>query len=344
MCAAEVGDISGDVNTFRDFLHFSCAYFFYVYVSPLATAMNTYNTIVRPRNTYRPSNISPYPFPLACNLPPKNTKQQLEHLLSSIPEFIMRAASQAEETATNIPNHVKNLFGPSGPFSFLTFWRSNEQEIRRTAVTLRDSAQLLADNKQSEARKRASALDLSWLRNSEPVQWRDVRGTARGALLFLADSLTPWDYDRHDLGLTFANVWHDTPEPAVGVGDVKLTSTIKPLEKEWKVSARTRLLEMGDDVAVFAKAGMFLAGGAPPYIGLEADKMWPVAGLDNTKIFANINYRSSRKPTSDVFMPSFGVQQAFEITKGFDLHLRFGVSPFQEAPFFVSPIPNGSYF
>lgn len=181
--------------------------------------------------------------------------------------------------------------------------------------------------------------------------------------LFALASLSPWDFDRHDLGVTFVNTWiakhkvtmesiqarqargddHVSKHQAMGV---KVTSTIKPISQEWKVSVRARLyVPQEDNTTVLAKAGMYLVGEEAPFIGLDADRTWPIGSLHKSKLFANVNFRTCRMPLHDAVRVCCGIQQLFTITKGFDITLRLGVRPFERRnSFFVTPVPNGLYF
>lgn len=301
---------------------------------------------------------------LACTptpLPPKTLKRRLEELLDSIPTFLDRTVSTVESSASSIPEHVRNLFAPGGALSALIFWRDNSENLRSTGKTLLNSGEALVKGDTESFRERASGLDFSWLRqkrreseNAGEAQAPSLPGgddalekRVRSAAVFVLESLTPWDFDRHDFGLTFANVWYDvdiSQRESDPMAIVKMTSTIKPLEQEWKVSARTKFLDLGEDACIFGKTGIYLAGDKPAYIGLEADRVFPLPNLKDTKLFVNVNYNSSRKPDADPVKSSFGLQQDFQIAKGFELTLRVGINPVTKEKWYVSPVPYGSYF
>lgn len=188
------------------------------------------------------------------------------------------------------------------------------------------------------------------------VDERSIRKT----LLYIGEAVCPWDYDRKEPGFTFVNVWTDieTVPGDINSTKVKLTSTINPLRQTWKLSARTRLFNMtggtiggggGDDGSggatggiVFGKAGIYLVGEGEPYVGVESDRVINLPFLRGTSMFANANYRSSRKPT---VMASVGVQQTVSVGDGLALTFRAGVNSHDgpKRPFF-SPVPFGSYF
>lgn len=278
-----------------------------------------------------------------------------------IPRFVDRASQQVEGAASSIPGHVRHLFSADGPLGALQFWRENKDQIEDTTTTLLDTGEAAVRGDSESFRRNASRLDLRWLRPRpiEPLVEDDgvsdrrrarfnFERQVRNVVLFTLDSLTPWDFDRHDFGLTFAHTWVDIDANAGRVNAppavVKLTSTINPLEKEWKLSARSKLMELPEGAVVFGKAGLYLTGDRPAYIGVEADRVWKVPKLKGTKVFVNVNYRSSRKPDMDPIMTSIGVQQDFEIWKGVQLTLRIGTNPVEREKFFVTPVPHGSYF
>lgn len=285
-------------------------------------------------------------------MPPIETlKSRLESLLKLIPKYI----SRAEEAASKAPEHVRALFARDGPLGILQFWRANRANIEDSSRALLDTGESALRGNSEAFRDAANRVDLSWLpfRRAQSLDGSSAgreevsaEQLARNVTLCALDALTPWDFDRHDFGLTFANTWIDAD--ALGVdgmpGLVKLTSTINVLEREWKVSARTKLLEIGKSGVVFGKAGMYLAGERPAYIGVEADRIWSVKGLPATWVFANVNYRSSRKPATDPVRASFGVQQELTMFKGVVLTLRVGYDPMTREKWFVTPMPNREYF
>ncbi|CAN8068772.1 unnamed protein product [Agarophyton chilense] len=278
-------------------------------------------------------------------------KQQLEAILEGIPRFLDNASNRVEKAVTDIPDQVKYLFSEEGPLGVLTFWRENKDNISNTGQQLLESGERLAKGDAKGFREKASGINLSWLRpvrrlgSSESLDDATiVTDQVRKTVLFLIDSLTPWDFDRHDFGLTFATVWNDvdTSKSAdVRVPSLKMTSTIKPVEQEWKLSARGKLFALGENAMVFGKAGLYLAGDKAAYIGAEADRVWSIPRLPNTKIFANANYRSSRKPQAEPFKVSCGIQQDLEVAKGLELTLRIALNLTEKLGFSVYPVPNG---
>jgi hypothetical protein len=166
-------------------------------------------------------------------------------------------------------------------------------------------------------------------------------------VLYLAEAICPWDYDRKEPSLTFVNVWTDVEAITTDrdTTKVKVTSTIKPLHQEWKLTARTKLLKLGDEGIVFGKAGIYLVGDKDPYVGVEADRTWQLPKLSGTKLFLNANYRSSRKPDSEPVVASIGLQQRFRIRQGLEFTLRAGVGTQNGmSRMYLAPIPFGSYY
>jgi hypothetical protein len=186
------------------------------------------------------------------------------------------------------------------------------------------------------------------------VDARDVRAT----VLYLAEAVCPWDYDRKEPALTFVNVWNDV-DAVRGDRDsasVKLVSTINPVRRSWKLTARTRLLSLGGVAGgggagggpggvVFGKAGIYLVGDTDPFVGVEADRVVSIPRLPRTSLFFNVNYRSSRKLETSPVLASVGVQQTFNLGDGLALTLRAGANSRSgwSRPFF-SPVPYGRYF
>lgn len=282
-------------------------------------------------------NITP-PIPPS---PPPTLKSRLDSLLNSIPDFIQRASESTESLTESIPQQARRLFSKDGPLGVLQFWRHNRDNIEQTTTTLRDAGKSILRRDEDAFKRNASLLDFSWLQNNDGELHLGTMLKSLG--MFTLDSLTPWDFDHHDFGLTFATVWEDIDAGEINTG-VKLTSTIKPLEKEWKVSARRRLMDLGENSVVFGKAATYLAGEYPAYVGVEADRVWKFGRWEGTKLFLNVNYRSSRKPRLDPIRLSCGVQQDFELAKDVILTLRIGLNPLERERFFVTPVPNGEYF
>lgn len=171
--------------------------------------------------------------------------------------------------------------------------------------------------------------------------------TPKDTLIYLAEAICPWDYDRKEPSLTFVNVWTDIESDQSNLHSVrvKLASTIKPLHQEWKATARARLLSLGPGGVVFGKAGAYLIGDKEPYIGLEADRVVDISRFKNTKLFLNANYRSSRKSDEDSVVASAGIQQTVNLGDGLEVTFRVGLNTKNglSRPFFA-PVPYGSYF
>lgn len=304
-----------------------------------------------PRRQPSPACTSPPPPPP----PPDTLRTRLEQLLHRLPRY----ADRAEEEAARLPERVQTLFGRDGPLAGLRFWRENRQQIEDAAGGLREAGAAAARGDLRRAREHAAGLDLKWL-TPPPAPAGDARGDdgegglaaparlnlekqLRNATMYAVDTLTPWDYDRHDFGLTFAQTWEEAG-PGSGGGRVKLTSTLKPLEREWKLSARSQLVEMPAGACVFGKAGMYLAGDKAAYVGVEADRMWPVPRTGGAKLFVNVNYRSSRRPEREPVKMSVGVQKGFEVWGGMVVWVRVGVDVANWGRLEVTPVPNGEYF
>lgn len=270
-------------------------------------------------------------------------KERLEALLNFIPRFLDRATNQTpilQESVSSSSKQSSKSIQKRNPFRFLQFWKNNRENIDRTKNNLLNTAESALRQDGEGFRRNANLLDFRWLTGSAGDP--DFGVLAKEFGLFALDSLSPWDFDRHDFGVTFVTTWEDLEAGDIATG-IKVTSTIKPLESEWKVSARTKLIELGENALVFGKAGLYLAGEQSPFIGVEADRMWNLPQLSNTKLFCNANYRSSRKADLP-FRMSVGLQHNFELTKGVVLTLRFGAYPFEKPVFFATPVPNGNYF
>lgn len=304
-------------------------------------------------------------LPLACVPAPQpdTLRTRLEHLLNSLPRYAERVSEEASDAVESLPERVRHLFSRDGPFGALQFWREHEKDIKKTTTDLIDTGEAAVRRDAERVKRGVLGLDFRWLFR-RPVEQEEIEPAlepvtrsktkfnlekqVKNIALFALDALTPWDFDRHDFGLTFVNVWEDvdthTGGPDAAPAVVKMTSTIKPLFGEWKLSARSKLLELPEGAVVFGKAGLYLAGERPAYVGVEADRVWKVAGLKGTKIYVNVNYRSSRKPDVDPIKTSLGVQQDFEMWNGITLTIRVGLDPLQRDKILITPVPNGSYF
>lgn len=298
---------------------------------PLAAKFSTIMMILMPRTrgSFLPGmtgsaprcrwrHLAVVPTSSAVTVKPESVRNQLHAVLHSIPTEVSRA--------------LDRVFG-----------RSSDSNDGTKASSLAEAPR-----------------DTSGVRNLSG----EVASVASNVLLYAVDALTPWDFDRHDFGVTFAHTWEEHDLIPGGLGamgmktkgsstkgigtSVKVTSTVKPGEREWKVSARTRLWQSDDGAGVvFAKGGMFLAGSAAPYIGVEADRVWRLptrVGLPRTKMFGNVNYRSSRMPRRDPVRWSFGLQHEFALAEGLEITMRVGLHPFEKRLLFMTPVPNGQYY
>lgn len=320
--------------------------------------------------------------PPPVHAPGETVQVRLSRLMDWL-RFWEKSVEEGGRQRADLPEGpLKRLMSEDGPAGWLKFWDSNHLNFAETGRRIKEAGASLTAGNLEAFQEKLTNINFDWLkpkplpppkadtrttRSSSPANLQTSPAARRalaetnvslekqvqGILLFLSDSLCPWDYDRHDFGLTFTNTWTDIESVSGGGGTstanslVKMTSTIKPLEKEWKLTARTKLLRLGEGGVVFGKAGLYLAGDLPAYIGVEADRVWTVPYLKGTKVFGNVNYRSSRKPQHDPVVASFGVQQTIPIVNGLELTLRFGVDSQLEngkpKPY-VAPIPLGSYF
>lgn len=308
----------------------------------------------RPASCHGPIPISFVPYATTISSERTTLREQLEKILESIPAFLDKTTNKVEEAVAGIPERVQYLFSEEGPLGALNFWRENKENITSTGQQLLESGELLVKGDADGFRDKASGIDFSWLKPTRVSEQengkrhrRTVADQVQNTCLFLIESLTPWDFDRHDFGLTFVTVWNDLDtfkREGANEAIVKMASTIKPLYQEWKLTARTKLIDLGENATVFGKAGMHLAGNKPAYIGLEADRVWQIPRLPGTMLFVNVNYRSSRKPQADPIRTTVGIQQDFTVAKGIDLTLRLAFNPLDRHDITVTPIPNGSYF
>lgn len=295
----------------------------------------------------RPSRL-PRRRPSLAYTPPRQSEPQLKNRLEALLEWLQRFGNNDKHDAAS-----DQSLPDDGLLRILQFWRRNSADIDATGAKIQKTGRDIAKGDLQNAKENALGIDLSWLlgnggslKNVQLDPDTTVMKRVENTIDFLLDSLTPWDFDRHDFGFTFANVWEDVDTGSDDdlLGPVKMTSTIKPLEKEWKLSARTKILDLGEGGVLFGKAGLYLAGKGTPYIGVEADKVWDIPGLSGTKAFVNVNYRSSRMPDTDPVLSSVGVELDFPLLADVILCLRIGVNPLERKKIVVTPIPNGSYF
>lgn len=289
--------------------------------------------------------------PVLATATPETLEQRLRHLLSWLHFWRHNAtddlSSQTAEAARNAPER-------DGALSALRWWHRHRNGA---SDAVRELGAAVRAGDLEDAAERLSVMSLKWLRPSrtKPVNDSSVRvdtdlerGVARAAA-FLADALTPWDFDRREPALTFVSSWTDDLRAEPGTADefalVKLASTVKPLHGEWKLTGRTQLFPLGAGGSVIGKAGIYLAGDAPAYVGVEADRVIALPWLPRTRLFVNANYRSSRVPFAPPVVASAGVQHTFALDTRLDLTFRVGVSTRQaDKPWFFSPMPQSSYF
>lgn len=260
-----------------------------------------------------------------------------------------------DELPSTRGDKASDVLARDGPLGVFKWWRRNEQSAREAAhdavQQLQDAGTAMRAGDLKSAVENLSEMGVQLL-PAPPGASAD--GESPLAIMercatFIIASLTPWDFDRREPALTFVTSWMDELRAAPGAPDigplVRFTSTIKPLHSEWKLSARTKLLELGHGGVLIGKAGVFLAGDAPAYVGLEADRVIALPRLSHTKLFANTNYRSSRKPFATPVVASVGVQQTLVFAKRLELTLRVGLSTrHADRPLFFSPMAHSTYF
>lgn len=282
-------------------------------------------------------------------------KERLENLLQAIPSFLERAGVAVGETQERVQR---------------VFSSDHRQGVRNNVIN-DDDRHGGDDNQQGRNKNKTSNTNTTEEGDTLPLsdELELLQTTLGNVSMFAVEALTPWDFDRHDFGVTFVHTWIDDTQAAARPAGfaansappytrnrrqrrrnappttVKLTSTLKPLEGEWKLTARTKLATFANDKGiVFGKAGLYLAGDQSPFIGIEADRIWSLGSVPNTWIFANANYRNSRAPMMPVIRASVGVQHRFKFARGWNLTLRAGMHPLEPNKWFVTPTPNGGYF
>jgi hypothetical protein len=303
--------------------------------------------------------------------------QPLQTILRDLMAIVQKLTKTNDPTTPVAP--ATTSASNSSADNALGWMQKMQPHVRATDSTIREAAsQFSHDRDLGALANRLRRIDLSWLRSSAGSSAGAGRAVAesgvakpratmlassddassepdfvslRNAFLFLAESVCPWDYDRKEPALTFVNVWTDV-EAIKSDRDtykVKIASTINPLAREWKVTARTRLASLGNDKfgegCLFGKAGIYLVGDKEPYVGVEADRTLNVPFLPGTALFVNANFKSSRKPNTDPIVASAGVQQTIDLGGGLALTLRAGYNSLKgTSKLYISPVPFGSYF
>ncbi len=272
---------------------------------------------------------------LATSTPPtfsESIHERLNALVSWL-QFWQRADD--DELSTNPEQDGGGMLSRDGPLGLLRLWQRHEGTARDAVGSATESLRATIEGRASDARE---ALDRFFDATDELPAAEEVEEKARSLLTYAAQSLTPWDFDRREPGLTFVHNWQ--------VDEMKITSTWKPLYQEWKLSARTRLPALSSEQGViFGKAGLYLAGDLPPYVGLEADRVVCIPRIPRSHLFANVNYRSSRKPFAAVVVASAGLQHTIRIGEGNGLTLRAGWSTKDcTKPFSISIMSSPEYF
>lgn len=227
---------------------------------------------------------------------------------------------------------------------WMKFWKRREKDVKKelkeTQKSLEGVGEAVRKGDVDAVTDKVRSVNLGWLQD-------ELHGVEREAMAlgrYVVDHFFPWDYDRNNFGVTFWHIWKDMDTKLSDDMNnvVKMTSTIKPVVKEWKLTARTRLLPLGKDGVIFGKAGLYIVGDQPPYYGVEADKVWALPRLRATSLFTNANFRSSRKPETETIRGSVGLQHTVKIRDSLDFTFRVGVT--NDRKLYFTPIPFGSYF
>jgi hypothetical protein len=304
-----------------------------------------------------------------------STPQPLQTILRDLMSFVQKLTIKNSDTnsAPMLPSPSSSV--PSeqdGALGWMERALKLQPHVHKTEAAMRQAVDVYAeDNDFLALAKRLIHVDLSWLRRgglsdggaetaaapqaetplgSTAVSEAD-RASLRNTLLFLAESICPWDYDRKKPALTFVNVWSDVEaiKSDRNTYKVKVASTINPLAREWKVTARTRLASLGRDElgdgCVFAKAGVYLVGDKEPFVGVEADRTLSIPFIPGTSLYANANFKSSRKPHTYPILASAGVQQTVDWGNGLALTMRAGFNTRDGmGKLSVTPVPFASYW
>lgn len=310
--------------------------------------------------------------------------KRLDGLLRELPSAVKRVSGGFFDALVELPGSTKNAVEQGSLQPLARWWESHrssvadERERMRTqrfhpGLALRPGGLLQkwpwgrADD--GGEKRRDGRKD----RKTEEDIELDVSGVVVRMGRFLTRSLSPWDFDRREFALALVQKWEDWEVVhgsrgarrgewlgrgggrkdgdggENGRASVKVTSTMNPLQGEWKVTGRTPLWRSADwGGVVFAKAGVFLAGERAPYVGLEADRVWR-RRKDNGRQkhmapFVNVSYRSSRLPQWPVVRLAVGVQ--FGLKMGaLPVTLRFGLRPLEtRGEWFLLPVSNDQYF
>eukprot|EP00171_Calliarthron_tuberculosum_P017070 IDg17070t1 len=238
--------------------------------------------------------------------------------------------AEEEELPTTRNEDSSNVLARDGLLGALKWWRRNEdtaREAARDAVQDLEAASVaVRSGDLGTAAEHLTEMGSRLLPAPRNASGNGPFATMERCVAFVIASLTPWDFDRREPAVTLVTSWMDELRAAPGAPDaaarVRFTSTIKPLHREWKLTARTLLLQLGSGGALIGKAGVFLAGEAPAYVGLEADRVVAIPRLPDMKLFANANYRSSRKPFAPPVVASVGVQQTLLFANRVELTFR----------------------
>lgn len=272
---------------------------------------------------------------LATATPPPVAESIEERLAGLVRWLQFWQRAEDDELSTRTDQDGGGVLSRDGPLGLLRLWKRHEDSARDAAGSATESVRATIEGRASDA---GAALKRFIDATDDLPPAEEVEKKARSLLTYAAQSLTPWDFDRREPGVTFVHNWE--------VEEMKITSTWKPLFQEWKLSARTRFMSFADDSGViFGKAGLYLAGDLPPYIGLEADRILPIPRVPRSHLFANVNYRSSRKPFAAVVVASAGIQHTVRIGESNGLTLRAGWSTKDiTKPFSISIVSGSDYY
>lgn len=328
-------------------------------------------------------------------------RKNLDTILRELPLTVKRVTGGLFDALTDLPLSAKDAVDEKSFQPLARWWDTHRPAVVEARSHAREEAS------RSKVALYPAGLLFPWPWRKKAVPGGDKKKTnddigvsdvlVRMVQFFMA-SLSPWDFDRREFALSLVQTWQDwqilhgsyeqrrhrrrrenfdqLPFDSWESGDkkaVKVTSTMVPLCGEWKVTGRTPLWHSSDwDGVLFAKAGVFLAGERPPFIGLEADRIWHRRQPEDanksdqgskkhhkdSKVknivkrsghrywapFVNVNYRSSRMPHVPVVRMSVGIQFGLPVG-GIPLSFRFGVRPFESRrEWFLHPVPRGNYF
>lgn len=271
------------------------------------------------------------------------TTVSIEERLNGLLRWLQFWQTADEDRLPESSRGAEEPLSRDGVLGLLRFWENNSANVQSFIRSTVSSLRAGSSGSYDEAGRHLDrALDIA----PDLPRLSELEPQARNLGAFIGKSLTMWDFDRREPGVMFVNSWNEG-KAEDEQKRFKVTSTIRYLHREWKLSARTKLMNLGSDEngAVFGKAGVYLAGDLPPYVGIEADRMLPIPKIARAFVFGNLNYRSSRKPFAPTVVGSAGIQYSFPFRKNVLLTLRAGWSSKDiNKPFFLQPMAGEQYF